>query len=73
MAKQHNYSTTKSQFVQNDMKEGATKEQANRHWKKSDERRDFENNNFNQHPSDESDFDSDINGNGTNWHTSEDL
>ncbi len=41
MSKQKPYSTAKSQFVQNKMNEGRTNKQAHKDWKKSDERKQY--------------------------------
>lgn len=67
------YSATKGVFIQNKMKEGMTNDQARKSWKKSEERKSFEQTKSSSFNERGHDFDSHLNMFGTNWHTSEDL
>lgn len=74
MGKGRSYSDIKSQFIQSKMNDGYSNQAANKVWCKSEEKAEFENNRYSGNANqNESDFNSDLNGNGTNWHTSDDL
>lgn len=66
------YSNKKSVFVQQKMNEGVSNKDARRAWGKSDEKKELDRIQMFGND-DESDFDSDVNMNGTSWHTSDDL
>ena len=66
----------KGAYISTAMQRGATNQQARSAWERS-EKDDYHpmtpSSKTNSNNQKEYDFDSDINGNGTNWHTSEDL